>query len=335
MKLRNWSLLLLFFVGQQLFSQEGIAIYSDYLNDNYYLVHPSMAGASNCTKVRMTARQQWFDNSLAPRLMTLSANGQIGETSGAGVIFYTDRNGYHSQNGAKVSYAKHLRMGSDYTELNRLQLGISAGAVQSILDETGFDLLNTPFDPTVGGIRQKDNYFNFDIGASYLLRSLYAHFTYRNLATARRELYTDAESDNIKKTILNVGYVWGDREVIQLEPSIMYINTLGSKERSFDLNLKAYRELNFGTIWGGLSYRRQVERSETLTPDQKGQITQYLTPIIGLNIKKFMFAYNYTQSIGGIATYPGGFHQITLGIDIFCKPTPYDCNCPAVNNVNN
>ncbi len=164
--------------------------------------------------------------------------------------------------------------------------------------ETGFDLLNTPFDPTVGGIRQKDNYFNFDIGASYLLRSLYAHVTYRNIATSRRELYSDVESDNIRKFIINAGYVWGDREVIQIEPSIMYINTLESKERSYDLNLKAYRQLNFGTIWGGLSYRRQVERSETLLPDQKGQITQYLTPIIGLNIKQFMFAYNYTQSRG-------------------------------------
>jgi len=26
------------------FSQEGIPIYSDYLTDNYYLLHPSMAG---------------------------------------------------------------------------------------------------------------------------------------------------------------------------------------------------------------------------------------------------------------------------------------------------
>jgi hypothetical protein len=37
------------------FSQEGIAVYSDYLSDNYYLIHPSMAGA-NCAKIRLTAR---------------------------------------------------------------------------------------------------------------------------------------------------------------------------------------------------------------------------------------------------------------------------------------
>ena len=41
-------------------AQEGLPTYSDYLTDNLYLIHPSMAGASNCTKVRLTGRQQWF-----------------------------------------------------------------------------------------------------------------------------------------------------------------------------------------------------------------------------------------------------------------------------------
>jgi hypothetical protein len=39
-------------------SQEGIAVYSDYLSDNYYLIHPSMAGAANC-KIRLNSKQ-WF-----------------------------------------------------------------------------------------------------------------------------------------------------------------------------------------------------------------------------------------------------------------------------------
>jgi hypothetical protein len=37
-------LLVLFFVARILF-QEGLPVYSDYLSDNYYLIHPSMAGA--------------------------------------------------------------------------------------------------------------------------------------------------------------------------------------------------------------------------------------------------------------------------------------------------
>jgi hypothetical protein len=47
------------------FSQEGIAVYSDYLSDNYYLIHPSMAGAANCAKIRLTAR----NNGLVKRML--------------------------------------------------------------------------------------------------------------------------------------------------------------------------------------------------------------------------------------------------------------------------
>ena len=91
----------LFFISGNLFSQVDIPVYSDYLTDNYYLLHPSMAGAANCAKVRMTARQQWFGNENAPALQTLSVNSSVGEnaTSGVGMILFNDRNGYHSQKG--------------------------------------------------------------------------------------------------------------------------------------------------------------------------------------------------------------------------------------------
>ena len=50
-------------------AQEGLPIYTDYLTDNYYLIHPSMAGAANCAKVRLTGRQQWFGQDDAPKLL--------------------------------------------------------------------------------------------------------------------------------------------------------------------------------------------------------------------------------------------------------------------------
>jgi hypothetical protein len=58
---------------------EGIAVYSDYLSDNYYLIHPSMAGAANCAKIRLTARKQWFGQADAPELQTISFNGRVSE----------------------------------------------------------------------------------------------------------------------------------------------------------------------------------------------------------------------------------------------------------------
>ena len=60
MNFKKLVLLVVLFTTHFSFSQEGIAVYSDYLSDNYYLLHPSMAGAANCAKLRLTARQQWF-----------------------------------------------------------------------------------------------------------------------------------------------------------------------------------------------------------------------------------------------------------------------------------
>ena len=76
-------------------AQEGLPIYSDYLTDNYYLIHPSMAGVANCNKARLTARQQWFGQENAPSLQTFSVNGRIGDTrSGIGSIIYNRRKIY-------------------------------------------------------------------------------------------------------------------------------------------------------------------------------------------------------------------------------------------------
>ena len=61
------------------------------------------------------------------------------------------------------------------------------------------------------------------------------------------------------------------------------------------------------------------------------QRMQYLTPVLGLNYGKFMFAYTYSQVFGDVKYDNAGFHQITLGMNLFCKRERYDCNCPAIN----
>ncbi|GGB81667.1 membrane protein [Flavobacterium suaedae] len=317
--------------AQLSFSQEGIAVYSDYLSDNYYLLHPSMAGAANCAKVRLTARQQWFGQDDAPQLQTLSFNGSVGPQSGIGVIAFNDKNGYHSQTGAKLTYAHHIRFSRSDYDLNQLSFGMSAGLIQSRLDESEF---GPEFDPIVdGGMKQKDSYFNIDIGASYHYLDFYAHFTVKNAIASKRDLYTDIESDNLKKYLLSAGYVFGYNDGLQWEPSIMFQAVDETKEKTIDINLKLYKELDFGRLWGGLSYRRSLDGAQYVDNDGGAvdQNLQYFTPIIGVNYKNFMFAYTYSYLTGDVKFDNSGFHQITLGVNLFCKREKYDCNCPAVN----
>jgi type IX secretion system PorP/SprF family membrane protein len=321
------------FLAQMSFGQEGVAVYSDYLSDNYYLIHPSMAGAANCAKIRVTARQQWFGQDDAPQLQTLSFNTSLNESNGIGAILYNDKNGYHSQTGAKLTYAHHIRFSRSDVDLNMLSFGLSAGLTQSRLDETEF---NAGFDPIIdGGMKQKDSYFNVDIGASYHYLDFYTHFTAKNVIKSERNLYTDIESTNLTSYLFTVGYVFGlSDDTWSLEPSVMFQAISETKEKTIDINLKAYREMDFGRIWGGLSYRRGLEGAQYQRVEGgsiNDQYLQYFTPIVGVNYKSFMFAYTYSYLAGDVKFDNNGFHQITIGLDLFCQRQKYDCHCPAVN----
>lgn len=333
MKLRNLLLLNLIIFFQSAFSQEGIAVYTDYLTDNYYLIHPSMAGASNCAKLRVTGRQQWFGQQDAPSLQTMSFNTALDEDgkSGMGIIAFNDKNGYHSQTGAKLTYAHHLLFSRSKADLNMLSFGLSTAFVQSRLDETAF----TVFDPQVyGGITQKDSYFNIDIGASYHYMDFFTHVTVKNFIANRREIYLEGiESDNLRKYLWSLGANFGDEENVSIEPSFMFQITEQTGEKSIDLNTKVYKAMDFGKLWGGLSYRRSFDGAEFLNGAVvDNQKLQWITPFVGLNYKQFMFGYSYNQVLGDVKFDNAGYHQITIGMNLFCKPKAFDCNCPAVSN---
>lgn len=316
-------------------SQEGLPIYSDYLTDNYYLIHPSMAGVANCAKIRLTGRQQWFGQEDAPKLLTLSVNGRVGDSQSAiGGILYADKNGYHSQKGAYFTYAHHLLFSRSEADLNMLSFGLSAGFIQYQLDETDF-LNDAPInDPIIGGIVQSSTNFNVDLGFSYHLMDFYAHGTVKNLLK-NSGINNDIEiTSNLRRYLLSVGYVFSKfGSSWSYEPSLMFQHKDGTKESTIDLNAKVYKQLEFGKIWGGLSYRQSLDGAEYLTNSGaiNSQKLNQITPILGVNLNSFMFAYNYTYQSNAVVFTNAGFHQFTLGYNFGCKRERFKCNCPAVN----
>lgn len=54
------------FLTRFLRAQGTLPVYSDYLSDNIFMVHPSAAGIGNSAKVRLTHRQQWNGVSDSP-----------------------------------------------------------------------------------------------------------------------------------------------------------------------------------------------------------------------------------------------------------------------------
>lgn len=335
--MRNKNILLylmVFHIGNMGISQEGLPIYSDYLTDNYYLIHPSMAGVANCGKIRLTARQQWFGQDEAPNLQTLSFNTRIGETSsGIGAIIYNDKNGYHSQVGGYLTYAHHIMFSRNPVDLNMLSFGLSAGAIQYKLDETSF--LAEGFDPIISGVEESATNFNIDFGFSYHFLDFYAHATIKNVLSNQGINFNEQglSYDNLRTYLLSAGKVFSSLgSEWSYEPSIMFMYRDATAESLIDVNMKAYKDMEFGKLWGGISYRRSFDGAEYL--DGSGvssQKLQYFTPIIGVNYNDFVFAYTYSYQANSVVFNNGGFHQITLGLNFNCRREKYSCECPAVN----
>ncbi|MGB5419739.1 PorP/SprF family type IX secretion system membrane protein [Algibacter sp.] len=335
MKLKNIILVAIMAVFSNVAtSQEGLPIYTDYLTDNYYLIHPSMAGIANCSKVRLTARQQWFGQDDAPKLVTLSANGRIGESQSAiGGILYSDKNGYHSQKGATFTYAHHLMFSRSEADLNMLSFGLSAGFIQYQLDETTF-LDGSPIpDPIIDGIVQNETNFNVDLGFSYHYLDFYAHATVKNVLK-NSGVNKDVEiTSNLRRYLVSVGSVFSRfGSEWSYEPSLMFQYRDLTEEASIDFNGKVYKEMEFGKLWGGVSYRQSLDGAQYLDGTTvNSQKLNQITGILGTNYNDFMFAYTYTYQTNPIVFTSGGFHQLTLGFNFGCTREKYACNCPAVN----
>jgi type IX secretion system PorP/SprF family membrane protein len=289
-----------------------------------------MAGVGNGVKIRATARKQWFDQEDAPNLQTLSANARLDDKSGVGAILYNDQNGYHSQKGLYLTYAHHLRFSRSNLDLNQLSFGLSFGVIQSELDESTFD--PTDFDPIIAGIKQSSAYYNIDFGMSYNYFEFYAHVAVKNALFRNRNINGEFESSNQRNYLMSFGYVLAGTSDWSFEPSVLFQAKEFTTEKAIDGNIKVYKKMDFGRLWGGVSYRTSFDGAAFLNGNKvDSQRLQWVSPVLGVNYDNFMFAYTYTNQMGNLQFDNGGFHQITIGLDLFKGKEPYDCNCPAVN----
>ena len=329
-------LILTFFIclifNTKFYSQEGLPIYSDYLTDNYYLLFPSTAGVSNCTKLRFTGRKQWMDQDESPNLQTLSVNGRIGDSRSAyGAIAFNDKNGYHSQSGAYLTYAHHIMFSRSELDLDMLSFGLSAGLIQYKLDESSF--LSGGFDPLISGIEQSASDFNIDFGFSYQYLDFYTHLSIKNLLSNDGINFNEQglSYNNLRTYLFTSGYLFSGKSNWNYEPSLMFAHKDATKETFIDLNVKVYRETDFGRLWAGLSIRNSFDGAEYLVNDEvRTQKLQYITPLFGLEFNGLVFAYNYSYQSNSIVFDNGGYHQITLGFNFGCRKQRYDCECPWI-----
>lgn len=307
-------------------AQEMLPVYSDYLTENLYLLHPSMAGASESNRIRLTARQQWFDLKDAPGLQTLSIHGRIKDKIGIGGIMFNDHNGNYATRGAFATFAYHLMFSRSEVELNQLSFGISGGFLQHQLNAEVFQA----YDPILNGTGPDASFGSLDLGLSYYYHEFFAHITAKGLLSiAGRSMAAESYLPNYRQYFFSAGYVitreqspWG------YEPSFLINLRESTGELAVDFNAKAYHRNGF---FGGISYRRSLESALNQgNGDRKLGGSQYLIPFVGFDLGKLLFAYTYSYQTNRIILSNGGFHQITLGYDFGKNRRRYDCTCPAV-----
>ena len=315
---KSLILLIVFFLSFEGESQETLPIYSDYLSDNVYLVHPSAAGIGNTGKLRFTARQQWAGVKDAPTLQTISYHNRFREKAALGFILFNDSNGFHSQKGIQGTFAYHLDL-NRASVFNQLSFGLSLTAVQNQVDQTQFF-----GDPTIAQIIRSDGYFNADFSVAYHRKGFSSYFTVKNLLlSAKNNLNNNLEPLDLRNYILSLGYYFGDKQSFQFEPSVMIQLRESTGERIVDFNLKAYKDFNKAQLWGALSYRKGLDAKPI-------EDLVYITPIIGVNYNKWMFSYTYTRQMNDIVLTDLGFHQVSIGVNLFTRK-PRAAACPNIN----
>ena len=313
------SLLFLFLFSLKGISQETLPIYQDYLSDNVYLVHPSAAGIGNSSKLRFTARQQWAGIPNAPALQTLSFHSKFNEYSNAGFgfVLFNDKNGFHSQKGIQGSYAYHLQM-SDSRVFNQLSFGLAFTFVQNQSDQRTFT-----GDAAVASIVESTSYYNADFSMAYHLGGFSSYFTVKNLLLTAKNNLNVQEPLDLRNYIFSAGYYFGEDLPIQFEPSLMLQFREGTGQRIADFNIKAYKNLSKSQLWAALSYRRGFDANAI-------ENAQFISPIIGLNYQNLLFSYTYTNQMNETVLTTTGFHQVTVGINLFTKE-PRAAACPNIN----
>jgi len=315
---KSLILLIVFFLSFEGESQETLPIYSDYLSDNVYLVHPSAAGIGNTGKLRFTARQQWAGVKDAPTLQTISFHNRFREKAALGFILFNDSNGFHSQKGIQGTFAYHLDL-NRASVFNQLSFGLSLTAVQNQVDQTQFF-----GDPTIAQIIRSDGYFNADFSVAYHRKGFSSYLTVKNLLlSAKNNLNNNLEPLDLRNYILSLGYYFGDKQSFQFEPSVMIQLRESTGERIVDFNLKAYKDFNKAQLWGALSYRKGFDAKPI-------EDLVYITPIIGVNYNKWMFSYTYTRQMNDIVLTDLGFHQVSIGVNLFTRK-PRAAACPNIN----
>ncbi|MFV0247997.1 MAG: type IX secretion system membrane protein PorP/SprF [Tenacibaculum sp.] len=292
------------FVAQEV----DLPLYVNHLADNPFLISPTYAGIGTGFQLRLNGVSQWIGLEDAPVTQSVSAEVRLADRFGGGIVIFNDKNGFTSQQGARLSLASHLTLSDFYNSFLSFALTYSY---------TQFGI-NTSENNTSEAVPNRFlGNSNFDIGLLYRFERFSISANVINLLDKNIENFTADEPEVLRKYNIYTTYVFTRvSRSIELEPSVLVEYRESDSRSRTDLNLKVRKGIRGGYLWAGLSY--------TFLNDQIF-ISNAISPLFGLKKNKLYLSYGFRLNTNKIQNYNYGSHMITLGFDYERRPSLARC----------
>ena len=304
--------------------------FNEYLAENYYRIHPAMAGVNlNGIRIDFGTRQQWFSMANRPSTQMLTLEYKSSANTTLGFSGVSDINGYHTHYKYNFTYCYRIFFNDEFWNTRRsfptkndniqeLSFGLNIGFSGTGLDQSSWKRPTS--DPLVTQNLNQKQFTSFDASIAYVSTRFSIQFSIHNISvtTSNQENIDQEINYNIKSNKIFVGSI--QYEIYtdsgwNFEPSILLQYEEKTQDNSLDLNFKIYRLIKDGRLWLGSSYRQnKISLAYNNGAKMIHDNYKHFTPIAGLNYKKMKFSYQYTSSIADIGFVNSGIHFVGIGV---------------------
>ncbi len=276
---------------------------------NPLYLNPAFAGSKRCPRINLNYRNQW--PALSGTFVTTSASYDQHVESiygGLGLLVTNDKAGEGTLNTTTINamYAYQLKLGRKFS----LRFGVQASYFQKSLDWSKLTF-GDMIDPRRGFVYQTadvprgGSVGNMDFSAGILgfRENFYIGFSAHHLTEPNESLVTGTSPLPMKLSghagaVIPLGNSKYSTNDATLSPNIMY-RSQGTFQQ---LNMGLY--VNTKNIVFGAWYRNK----------------DAFIALIGVKSDIFNFGYSYDVTVSKLTNASGGSHEISMAINIPCKP---------------
>jgi type IX secretion system PorP/SprF family membrane protein len=268
------------------------ALYSQYIF-NLFMVNPAYAGSRDALAVNAGYRAQWVGFEGAPTTQNFSIHGPLRNKNMAfGLQLQNDEIGARRATSFAGTYPYALQL----SRARKISFGLQAGLINYNMN---WDALtyNERNDPAAFAIDPNQWIPNFDFGMMYISPRSYFGISASNLS--QPGLSNKTNNDSRLATHIHVvgGKVFEITPLVSIKPGFLLRQTIGGPSQ-FEMSLGG---LFANSLWITATYRHGF--------GMVASAHYYVT-------EKFHFGYSYDWTMGKIAAFQGGSHEIFIGYDI-------------------